>query len=53
MAATDTYGLYNSLYMSKGGLFGFGTVGITQSGSPGSYTYSVSYNASAWNSYVA
>ena len=29
------------------------TVGITQSGSPGSYTYSVSYTASAWNSYVA
>ena len=28
------------------------TVGIVQSGSPGSYTYSVSYNASAWNSYA-
>ena len=31
----------------------YSTVGITQSGSPGSYTYSVSYTASAWNSYVA
>jgi formylglycine-generating enzyme required for sulfatase activity len=48
VAATDTYGLYNS-YMGTD----YSTVGITQSGSPGSYTYSVSYNASAWSSYVA
>ncbi len=27
------------------------TVGIIQSGSPGSYTYSVSYNSAAWSTY--
>ena len=48
VAATDTYGLYNS-----GMATGYPTVGIVQSGSAGSYTYSVSYNASDWNSYVA
>ena len=47
VAATDTYGLYNS-YMATY----FSTVGIVQGGSPGSYTYSVSYNTSAWNSYA-
>ena len=51
VAATDTYGLYNS-YMAMTDL-NYPTVGITQSGSPGSYTYAVSYTASAWNSYVA
>jgi formylglycine-generating enzyme required for sulfatase activity len=53
VAATDTYGLYNS-YMAVDGYLGeyFPTVGITQSGSAGSYTYSVSYNASDWNSYA-
>ena len=50
IAATNTYGLYNS-NMALGSYFP--TVGITQSGGPGSYTYSVSYNASEWNSYVA
>jgi formylglycine-generating enzyme required for sulfatase activity len=35
VAATDTYGLYN------GGMTDFPTLGITQSGSSGSYTYSV------------
>jgi formylglycine-generating enzyme required for sulfatase activity len=36
VAATDTYGLYNSGMGTN-----FPTVGITQSGSPGSYSYSV------------
>ena len=44
VAATDTYGLYNS-YMAMTDL-NYPTVGITQSGSPGSYTYAVSYTAS-------
>jgi formylglycine-generating enzyme required for sulfatase activity len=48
VAATDTYGLYDSNMGTD-----YATVGITQSGSPGSYTYSVSYPASAWNPYVA
>ena len=52
VAATDTYGLYNS-YMGTSGYDYYSTVGITQSGSPGSYTYSVSYTASAWTPYVA
>ena len=46
VAASDTYGLYNS-GMAVGAYAGYPTVGITQSGSLGSYTYSVSYNASA------
>ena len=46
VAASDTYGLYNSQMET------YPTIGITQSGSPGSYTYSVSYNAIAWSSYV-
>jgi formylglycine-generating enzyme required for sulfatase activity len=49
VAATDTYGLYNT-YMIPGS--DYSTIGIIQSGSPGSYTYSVSYNASAWQSYA-
>jgi formylglycine-generating enzyme required for sulfatase activity len=48
VAATDTYGLYNSFMGTA-----YSTVGITQTGSPGSYTYSVSYTANAWNPYVA
>ena len=52
VAATDTYGLYNP-YMGTSGYDYYSTVGITQSGSPGSYTYSVSYTASAWTPYVA
>ena len=51
VAATDTYGLYNS-YMALAVTTAIPTVGIMQSGSPGSYTYSVSYNAAAWNSYA-
>ncbi len=47
VAATDTYGLYTSYNMA------YPTVGIVRSGSPGSYTYSVSYNASDWNSYAS
>jgi formylglycine-generating enzyme len=43
VAKTDTYGLYNG--------YGFGNVGITRSGSSGNYTYSVSYDAVAWNTY--
>ena len=50
VAVTDTYGLYNS-YMSNGGGY-YSTVGIIRSGSPGSYTYSVSYNSTAWSSYA-
>ena len=50
VAATDTYGLYNN-YMGE--RLHYSTVGIMQNGSPGSYTYSVSYTASAWNPYVA
>ena len=38
VAKTDTYGLYNGLMASYGGIFPFG---ITQSGSSGSYSYSV------------
>ena len=49
VAATDTYGLYNLTWRYDY----YSTVGITQSGSPGSYTYSVSYTASAWTPYVA
>ena len=46
VAATDTYGLY------YGGMAtDMPTVGIVQSGSPGGYTYSVSYNSAAWQSY--
>ena len=42
VAATDTYGLYNN-DMALGSAFGRGypTVGIIQSGSPGTYSYSV------------
>ena len=42
VAQTDTYGLYNS-YMAVGSYAGYHltTIGITQSGTPGSYTYSV------------
>jgi len=41
VAKTDTYGLYNN-YMAVGGDYGFyPTIGITQSGSSGSYSYSV------------
>ena len=47
VAATDTYGLYNS-GMAYGS---FPTVGISQSGSPGNYTYFVSYNSAAWSTY--
>ena len=55
VAATDTYGLYNSdlALMSGWETNSMPTVGIVQSGSPGSYTYSVSYTAGAWSSYVA
>jgi formylglycine-generating enzyme required for sulfatase activity len=42
VAQTDTYGLYNT-YMAVGSYAGYHltTIGIAQSGSPGSYTYSV------------
>jgi formylglycine-generating enzyme required for sulfatase activity len=41
VAANDTYGLYNS-HMALGGYIGYyPTIGITQSGRPGSYGYSV------------
>ena len=55
VAATDTYGLYNSdlALMSGWETNSMPTVGIVQSGSPGSYTYSVSYTAGTWSSYVA
>ena len=46
VAATDTYGLYYS-----GMATDMPTVGIVQSGSAGGYTYSVSYNATAWQTY--
>ena len=51
VAATDAYGLYNS-NMALGAAVGCPTVGIAQSGSPGSYTYSVSYNSAAWSTYA-
>ena len=51
VAATDTYALYNS-NMALGAGLGCPTVGIAQSGSPGSYTYSVSYNSAAWSTYA-
>ena len=38
VAKTDTYGLYNGLMASYGGIFPFG---VAQSGSSGSYSYSV------------
>ena len=52
VAATDTYGLYNG-NMASGPVSNdqLPTVGIIQSGSPGSYTYSVSYNSTAWSTY--
>ena len=50
VAATDTYGVYNS-GMALGSPDGMPTVGIVQSGSPGSYTYSVSYNWAVWTTY--
>ena len=41
VAATDSYGLYNR-YMAVGGGDGyFPTIGITQDGSSGSYSYAV------------
>jgi formylglycine-generating enzyme required for sulfatase activity len=56
VATTDTYGLYNSyMALTPGSPLTTGkmpTVGIAQNGSPGGYTYSVSYNAGAWNSYA-
>ena len=53
VAGTDTYGLYNSNMAVGGDFIYFPTVGITRTGKAGSYTYSVSYTASAWSSYVA
>ena len=41
VAKTDTYGLYISAYLVPGS-GGWDTIGITQSGSSGSYSYSVS-----------
>ena len=49
VAQTDTYGLYSNYMSSGNGLF---TTGIVQSGSRGSYTYSISYNSAAWSSYA-
>ncbi len=47
VAKTDALGLY------YGGMAtDLPTIGISQSSSQGSYTYSVSYSASAWSSYV-
>ena len=42
VAATDTYGLYNT-YMSYPNTSGYYGCGITQNGSSGSYTYSAAY----------
>ena len=58
VAATDTYGLYNSyMAMNSSGTpwatQSMPTVGIVRSGSSGSYTYSVSYNSVTWSSYVS
>jgi formylglycine-generating enzyme required for sulfatase activity len=57
VAASDAYGLYNSYMapMSGNPLYtgSMPTVGIVQSGTPGGYTYSVSYGAGAWSPYVA
>jgi hypothetical protein len=56
VAATDTYGLYNA-YMAPVNNFpastgGAATFGITQSGSPGNYTYSVTGNPNFPMNYV-
>jgi formylglycine-generating enzyme required for sulfatase activity len=46
VAQTDTYGLWNS-YMEAY----YPTVGITQTGTSGNFSYSVTYNSTAWNTY--
>ena len=54
VAKTDTYGLYTtSSDTGQSMATEYPTVGIVRSGRPGSYTYSVSYSASAWSSYSA
>jgi sulfatase modifying factor 1 len=49
VAKTDTYGLYNDNMR-----FGewYQNIGITQSGTSGNYSYSVTYNAAAWSKYA-
>ena len=50
VATTDTYGLWNdNIYLGVENSY----VGIARNGSPGSYTYSILYGGSGWDSYVA